>query len=138
MEKVYDFPGILETPDGAYVARAYADQQPGGLWEGWLAFFPLTGGRVLATDRETTQSKRGDVDYWAGGLTQTYLEGALRRALDRRPEVQLARLIARAETAEAYARAEADAYEAAAAEARAAVQRVQATRKSAEAQLGPS
>ncbi len=135
MEQVRDFPAILQTPEGGYVARAYADQQLGGLWEGWLAFFPLAGGAVLATDRETTQSKRSDVDYWAGGLTVTYLEGALRRALDRRPEVQLARLIARAESAEAYARAEVEMYEAAAAEARAAARRAEASRRSAEAHL---
>jgi hypothetical protein len=138
VEQVHVYPWGLQTPEGAYVARAYADQQPGGLWEGWLAFFPVSAGEVLATDRETTQSKRSDVDYWASGLTATYLEGALRRALDRRPEAQLARLIARAGSAEAYARAEARMYEAAATEARAAARRAEASRKSAEARLDRS
>ena len=40
--------------------------------------------------------------------------GALERALDRRPEVQLARRVARAERQEAYALAEAEVYAAAA------------------------
>src|SRR5262249_49394914 len=82
-------------------------------WEGWFVFFPLTGGDALATDRETTQSKRDDVVYWASGISATYLEGALHRALDLRPEARLARRMAQAELEGVYARAEAAAYRAA-------------------------
>lgn len=119
-----------------HVVRAYADQQPGGLWEGWFVFFPLSGGRPVASDRETTQSKREDVDYWAGGITPVYLEGALLRALDRLPEARLARHIARAELEATYTRAEIQAYEAAAEEARAQARAVEARRRAAEAELG--
>jgi hypothetical protein len=106
---------VLRAPNGErYVARAYMARQPGGLWEAWLAFISLRTGAVLTTDRETTQSTRQHVLYWATGLGRTYLQGALVRALDRRPEAQLARWVARAERQEAYALAEAEIYAAAA------------------------
>lgn len=115
---VQQYTPILKAPNGErYVARAYMSQQPGGLWEGWLVFFSLRTRAALATDRETTQSTREHVLYWATGLGETYLQGALERALDRRPEVQLARRVARAERQEAYALAEAEIYAAAAASA---------------------
>ena len=112
---VQEFTPILEGPNGErYVARAYMARQPGGLWEAWLVFFSVKTGAALATDRETTQSTRKHVLYWATGLGPTYLLGALERALDRRPEAQLARRVARAERQEAYALAEAEVYAAAA------------------------
>jgi hypothetical protein len=112
---VQQYTPILEAPTGErYVAQAYMDRQPGGLWEAWLVFFSLRNGAALATDRETTQSTREHVLYWASGLGRTYLQGALERALDRRPEAQLARRIARAELQEAYALSEAQVYAAAA------------------------
>jgi len=115
---VRQYTPILKGPGGeAYVARAYMDRQPGGLWEAWLVFFSLSTGTAIATDRETTQGKREHVLYWATGLGPTYLHGALDRALDLRPEVQLARRAARAERQEAYALLEAEVYAAAAASA---------------------
>jgi hypothetical protein len=52
------------------------------LWEGWLEFLPAgTDQRdAIRTGRETEQPKRTDLMYWAQGLTQVYLEGALQRA----------------------------------------------------------
>jgi hypothetical protein len=116
---IHQYPTVLETSSGQrYVARVYADEIRGGAkWEAWFVFFPLLGGDALPTDRETTQSKLEDVSYWASGITATYLEGALKRALDRRPEVQLARRAALAEREELYARLEADTYQRAASEA---------------------
>jgi hypothetical protein len=98
-----------------YVAHAYTARQPGGLWEAWLVFFSLKTGSVLSTDRETTQSTREHVLYWATGLGPTYLQGALQRALDRRPEAELARRTAREARREAFALAEAEIYAKAAA-----------------------
>jgi hypothetical protein len=62
--------------------RTYASATPAGTWEGHLEFLTDTGERVV-TQRETTQSKLEDVAYWAAELESVYLEGALRRALDR-------------------------------------------------------
>lgn len=61
--------------------RAQVCGQPAGhIWEGWIEFKSDEGGR-LRTGRETTQPDRHALEYWAGGLTTTYLEGALTRAL---------------------------------------------------------
>src|SRR5688500_18258319 len=55
-----------------------------GRWEGWVEFIPTAGGTPVRSPRETTQPNRVDAEYWASGLSRTYLEGALERAL-RRP-----------------------------------------------------
>ena len=56
------------------------------LWEGWLQF---TGpnGAALRTRRETEQPSRDALMYWAEGLTLTYLEGALERAISAQHDV---------------------------------------------------
>ncbi|HEV8310913.1 MAG TPA: hypothetical protein VGW35_24900 [Methylomirabilota bacterium] len=136
IEFIHHYSSVIESANGKrYVARVYADQQPAGLWEAWFVFFPLDGGGAVASDRETTQSKREDVLYWTGGITSTYLQGALRRALDRLPEARLLRHIAQAELEETYKRAEADAYQAAAEEALARARAAEARRREAERQL---
>jgi hypothetical protein len=82
---VQQYTPVLKNRTGErFAARAYAGRQPGGLWEAWLVFVSLRTGRAVATDRETTQSKREHVLYWATGLGRTYLQGALARALARR------------------------------------------------------
>jgi hypothetical protein len=64
-----------------YEARAYGAAIDQVLWEGWIEFVPIGGGRTLRTPRETTQPNRVDTAYWATGLTGVYLEGALIRAI---------------------------------------------------------
>jgi hypothetical protein len=132
---VHQYATLLAAPTGTYVARVYGHQQETGLWEAWFVFFPLAGGEPLATDRETTQSKREDVVYWATGISATYLEGALQRALDRRPEVQLARRIASAERDAAQRRAELEVYRLAADQALEAARAAEAERRDAERTL---
>jgi hypothetical protein len=51
------------------------------LWEGWIEFTSEDTGEVVRSARETTQPNRNDTLYWAKGLTEVYLEGALKRAL---------------------------------------------------------
>jgi len=54
-----------------------------GLWEGWIEFTPTSDSdEPVRTPRETQQPNRDDLMYWAQGLTQAYLEEALRRALE--------------------------------------------------------
>ena len=64
------------------LVRVYAEEQPEGTWQGWIEFRSAEG-EVQRTDRETTQSNRAGVAYWAEGLEEVYLEGALRRAVER-------------------------------------------------------
>lgn len=72
----------------SFVAQVHGRRTHDGIWEAWLEFHPLDGGEGVATGRETEQLTRGDLRYWAAGLTRSYLRGALVRALaPRRTEV---------------------------------------------------
>lgn len=80
-EVLIEFVNDLRASDGyRYEARACAREREDGLFEGWIEFVPLDGGKPLRTGRETTQPNAADVRYWASGLTGPYLEGALARA----------------------------------------------------------
>ncbi|HJQ19259.1 MAG TPA: hypothetical protein VJ867_02850 [Gemmatimonadaceae bacterium] len=68
-----------------YYARALGRVAKDGLWEGWLEFTRAGDDEMVTTRRETEQPNRADLIYWAQGLTQTYLEGALERALHPEP-----------------------------------------------------
>jgi hypothetical protein len=76
----------FESPVLSYDKRPYRAQACGaatksGTWEGWIEFIPVEGGKPVRSPRETTQPNRIDTVYWASGLSPTYLEGALARAL---------------------------------------------------------
>ena len=90
----------VASGSGTYLARVYAGTIEGGKWGGWLIFFPVGGGRVVATDRETIQPSMAALSTWAGGLTHAYLEGALQRALDLNPDAELTRELDRLERLE--------------------------------------
>jgi hypothetical protein len=66
--------------------RAYNAQvcgrRVGHIWEGWIEFASTDGREVLRTARETTQPNREAIEYWAGGLSMTYLEAALTCAME--------------------------------------------------------
>lgn len=82
-EVLVQFETIVTGPNGSqWTARACGRARADRLWEGWIEFEPadLTGG-ALRTSRESVQPNRDDLMYWAQGLTQTYLEGAMGRAL---------------------------------------------------------
>lgn len=82
-EVLVEFERTARDDDGHdYIARACGRECEDGHWEGWLEFEPLDGGGTVRTMRETTQPNRVDTVYWASGLSDVYLEGALRRALD--------------------------------------------------------
>jgi hypothetical protein len=68
----------------AYLAKACGSPTADGLWQGWIEFTPMTGGRTIRSRRETTQPNRVDALYWATGLTAVYLEGAIQRAFELR------------------------------------------------------
>lgn len=81
-EVLVKFESEFKGPDGKfYEAKACGEGRDDGLWEGWLEFTPIGGGEPVETDRETTQPNRDDTLYWATGLTTTYIDGALHRAM---------------------------------------------------------
>lgn len=80
-EELREFTNTVEDEEGAsHIARVYGGEREDGEWVGWIEFIPTGGGATLVTGRETTQPNRKDLEYWAGGLTYYYLEGALHRA----------------------------------------------------------
>jgi hypothetical protein len=80
-ETLVRFQTPVSGPDGLlYIAQAVGAEVSGGNWQGWIEFTPVDGGDPLRSPRETTQPNRTDVEYWATGLTNVYLQGALARA----------------------------------------------------------
>ena len=64
----------------SYRARVLGRKRHDGTWIGWLEFRPHgSGGVVRRTARETTQPNRRALLYWALGLDEVYLDGALKR-----------------------------------------------------------
>ena len=88
-EVLVEFNTILPGDDGSrYAPRACTRLGEDGLWEGWIEFVPMDmSGEPVRTGRETEQHDRSGALYWARGLTQVYLEGALNRALKPTPVV---------------------------------------------------
>jgi hypothetical protein len=78
---IYDTP--ISGADGqSWTAQACGRLADDGLWEGWIEFLPRQAdASPVRTGRETEQPNRDDLLYWAQGLTQAYLEGAVERAL---------------------------------------------------------
>lgn len=82
-ETLLQFPRPIAASDGSlYEARACGAPLSSNTWQGWIEFVPLDGGDPVRSQRETTQPNRADTEYWATGLTDVYLEGSLRRALE--------------------------------------------------------
>jgi hypothetical protein len=72
---------VLRGRDGrTYGVQACGRARADGMWEGWLEFLPADGTARVASARETSQPNRDDLVYWATGLTDAYLDGALLRA----------------------------------------------------------
>ena len=79
----FDEPQV--SADGRmFTAEVRASQLPTGLWEAWIEFQPRVGGEPVRTPRETEQLSRGDLRFWAAGITREQLKDALARALSRR------------------------------------------------------
>jgi hypothetical protein len=82
-EVLVAFTTTVSSDDGRHFEpRACGRATTDGMFEGWIEFAPAGNpGTPVRTPRETMQPNRADLLYWATGLTQTYLDGALRRAL---------------------------------------------------------
>lgn len=71
----------LSTDGRMFIAQVVASRLPTGIWEAWIEFHPRIGGDPVRTGRETEQLSRGDLRFWAAGLTRTHMREALARAL---------------------------------------------------------
>lgn len=80
-ELIHAFSVPVSDERGTFRVRVEGELTPEGTWHGWLSFESTAGTATrLKTDRETTQSDRAALEYWASGLEPVYLEGALARA----------------------------------------------------------
>ena len=70
----------LRRDGSTYKARVIGFERADGKWEGRVEF-QSPSGKTITTGHETTQPNLTDLEYWATGLEQIYLEGALQRAL---------------------------------------------------------
>ena len=123
---------LIATGGRTYRARVYGAVDADARWGGRIIFFPVGGGRAITTGRETTQSSLAQLTHWATGLTPTYLEGALARALALTPEAQMARELERLERLEDSAEVRAETLERAAAAARTEAALAESARERAE------
>ena len=72
---------VRDTAGRLYDVLVYGEGRADGTWEGWIEFAPLTAGLPRRrTGRETTQTDRASLEYWATGLESLYLAGAFERA----------------------------------------------------------
>lgn len=79
-ELIHEYVDPVRTADGkVFNVRAYGQARSDGTWVGWLAF-AAADGSLRRTSRETTQSSRDHLAYWAAGLQPSYFDGALLRA----------------------------------------------------------
>ena len=73
-----------------YIAYLYGHERVDGTWEGHITFERTPDGARFTTPVETTQSNAQAVLYWATGLTDTYFDGALQRAMSAPPRPRVA------------------------------------------------
>ena len=73
---------MFEHPHDIHQYSAYvlAVERDDGTWSGWIEFVSADGSQRLRTGQETSQPNRDALAYWASGLEEVYLDGALRRA----------------------------------------------------------
>jgi hypothetical protein len=81
-EIVVSLPYTVVAPAGReYYVSVAGESRTDGEWEGWLEFVPLDESDALLTPTETTQSNRAALEHWAEALSETYVQGAFRRAV---------------------------------------------------------
>jgi hypothetical protein len=114
---------LITGPLGrVYRPRVYGQPQANGLWDGWLVFFPISAGSVVATERATTQDSIEALIDWAAALSLDDLHVGLERALELQPDAPVAAELLRLQRLETEALDQADTLEQAAAVARRAAE----------------
>jgi hypothetical protein len=80
-ELIAEYPDRFAAPDGRqFTVRVMGEQRKDGTWGGWLELVEVGKRLVLRTGQETSQPNRGALEYWATGIEDIFLEGALKRA----------------------------------------------------------
>ena len=79
-EIVYEHPHRIRSGDAEYRVSILGTERADGTWAGSIEFAGGDGAPRLRTAQETSQPNRDALVYWATGLEDVYLEGALARA----------------------------------------------------------
>jgi hypothetical protein len=78
---IYEFAEPFVGADGlSYLVRVWGQGRADQTWIGWLTFVSTDGSLIRRTPRETSQSSRDHLAYWATGLQGSYVQGAFGRA----------------------------------------------------------
>jgi hypothetical protein len=72
--------GFRDDAGVDYVVRVYGQGRADSTWIGWLTFVGRNAETIKRTPRETSQSSREHLAYWASGLQPSYIQGAFQRA----------------------------------------------------------
>ncbi|MEO7217924.1 MAG: hypothetical protein ABI026_07000 [Gemmatimonadaceae bacterium] len=83
----------LSADGRMFIAEVRGQRLPSGLWEAWIEFHPRIGGDPVRTPPETEQLSRGDLRFWAAGITRDRLADALERALSPRVSTDSHRVV---------------------------------------------
>jgi hypothetical protein len=75
----------LSADGRMFIAEVRGQRLSSGLWEAWIEFHPRIGGDPVRTAPQTEQLSRGDLRFWAAGITRDRLADALEKALAGRP-----------------------------------------------------
>jgi hypothetical protein len=127
---------LITGPLGrVYRPRVYGQPQANGQWDGWLVFFPISAGSVVATERATTQDSMEALMDWAAALSLDYLHVGLQRAVELQPDAPVSAELLRLQRLETEALDQADTLEQAAAVARRAAEVASERRAHAAADL---
>jgi hypothetical protein len=132
---VHRYSSIVSTGLDSYRPRVYARQGPDGIWDAWIVFFRVGGGRVIATDRQKAAASFAALTVWAAGLTDADLDLALQRALELEPLAELEEQLAHLQRLESEAQADAAEFQLAADSARADAADARKKRESTEEKL---
>jgi hypothetical protein len=79
-ELISEHPHRISIDGATYVVLVYGSKRKDGTWSGSLQFRDVKSNKTLATGQETSQPDRKALEYWATGVEDVYLQGALRRA----------------------------------------------------------
>ncbi len=72
-------PQTIQRDGTTYQIDVLGSERANGTWSGQLRFSDGSA-RPIVTEQETSQPNRESLEYWATGLEQVYLDGAIRRA----------------------------------------------------------
>jgi hypothetical protein len=78
-ELISEHPHPFSHGGATYDVSVFGVERNDGTWGGWLQFRDAKSGETLKTGQETSQPSRKALEYWATGIEDIYLQGALRR-----------------------------------------------------------